>query len=253
MVDINAAADSVAAVAAHPVTVQVINQGPGIWGNVATGSITAGAAIAAVMLTHRFTLKREKAVAKDKQIRERYFIGTELVFMLERFSQRCAPAAYESGYYDHESGYIQVTHDLPDIDYSSITGDWRSLPQELMYRLIQIPVLQEEARKSVAAAFNNDSPWDGDDGLYEFNKQSCRLGLRAIRLSRELRRLCSMPEDELSVHPWSAWRTLSSVRARIIDTDLRHARGHHKMMSELSIPVAVSSSQTSDHKEGDRT
>ncbi|MCZ4061143.1 hypothetical protein O3W44_21665 [Pantoea sp. LMR881] len=151
-------ADSVAAAVTHPVTVQVINQGAGIWGNVATGLITAGAAIAAVMLTHRFTLKREKAAAEGKQIRERYFIGTELVFMLERFSQRCAPAAYESGYYDHESGYIQVTHDLPDIDYSSITGDWRSLPQDLMYRLIQIPVLQEEARKSVAAAFNNDSP-----------------------------------------------------------------------------------------------
>ncbi|MEJ1269052.1 hypothetical protein WDV93_25330 [Pantoea ananatis] len=29
---------------AHPVTVQIINQGPGIWGNVATGLITAGAA-----------------------------------------------------------------------------------------------------------------------------------------------------------------------------------------------------------------
>lgn len=245
--------NGVAAAVSHPVTVKVINQGPGIWGNVATGFITAGAAIGAVMLTHRFTLKREKAAAEGKQTRERYFIGTELVFMLERFSQRCVAAAYESGYYDHETGYIQVTHDLPDIGYSSITGDWRSLPQDLMYRLIQIPVLQEEARKSVAAAFNNDSPWDGDDGLYELNKQSCLLGLRAIRLSRELRRLCAMPEDELSVQPWSAWRTLSIVRARIIDTDLRHARGHQKMMSELSIPVAVRSSQTSDNKEGDST
>lgn len=43
----------------HPLTVQVLNQGTGIWGNVATALITAGAAIAAVMLTHRFTLKRE--------------------------------------------------------------------------------------------------------------------------------------------------------------------------------------------------
>ncbi|WP_162901021.1 hypothetical protein [Erwinia persicina] len=39
-------AEGVAAAVSHPVTVQVINQGPGIGGNVATGLITAGAAIA---------------------------------------------------------------------------------------------------------------------------------------------------------------------------------------------------------------
>jgi len=36
----------------------MVNQGAGIWGNVATDLITAGAAIGAVMLTHRFTLRR---------------------------------------------------------------------------------------------------------------------------------------------------------------------------------------------------
>lgn len=39
-------ADSLSSVVSHPVTVQVINQGPGIWGSVAAGLITAGAAIA---------------------------------------------------------------------------------------------------------------------------------------------------------------------------------------------------------------
>jgi hypothetical protein len=38
-------AEGMAAVASHPVTVQVFMQGPGIWGNVATAIITAGAAI----------------------------------------------------------------------------------------------------------------------------------------------------------------------------------------------------------------
>lgn len=55
---------------ANPVTVQVINQGPGIWGNVATGLITAGAAIVAVMLTHRFTLRREKQASEENRRRE---------------------------------------------------------------------------------------------------------------------------------------------------------------------------------------
>lgn len=65
---------------ANPITVQVISQGLGIWVNVVTVLITAGAAIVAVMLTHKFTLRREKSASEEKQQRQRYFIATELVF-----------------------------------------------------------------------------------------------------------------------------------------------------------------------------
>lgn len=50
----------------------------------ATGLITACAAIAAVMLTHRYTLHREKQASERKLTQEQYFISTELVFLLER-------------------------------------------------------------------------------------------------------------------------------------------------------------------------
>jgi hypothetical protein len=245
--------DGVAAAVSHPVTVQLINLGPGIWGNVATGLITAGAAIAAVMLTHRFTLKRERQASDDKLQRERYFIATELVFLLERFSQRCVLSAWESGYNDEEDGHIRIDHFLPEIDYSGITGDWRSLPPQLMYRLSQVPVLQEEARKSIASAFNNDSPYDGDEGLHELNRQSCRLGLRAIRITRDLRRLCAMPDDDLSANHWSAWRALASRRAWVIDAELRHARSHHKNMAairQLAPDAGPGDATQPDGKEG---
>lgn len=205
--------------------------------------ISAGAGIIGALgsqwLSHIFITKREKRASAEKLKREQYFIGTELVFMLERFAQRCVHSAHESGYNDAENGYIRVEHFLPDFGYDAITGDWRSLPPSLMYRLSQMPVLHEEARQSIAAAFDNDSPYEGDEGLLDLNRQSCRLGLRAIRLSRELRRTCDMPDDDLSAHQWSAWRTLSIVRARIIDADLRHARSHHKTMVALSQVLPV--------------
>jgi hypothetical protein len=234
MADIQAATGGIIAAASHPVTVQVINQGPGIWGNIATGLITAGAAIAAVLLTHRFTLRREKLASEDKLQRERYFIATELVFLLERLAQQCVLSASESGDYD-DRGHIMLEHYLPEIDYSGVTGDWRSLPHALMYRISELPVLREEGRKSVGSAFENDTPFDGSDGIHELNNQSCRLGLRAIRISRELRRTCGMPDDGLSAHHWSAWRVLSAVRARIIDTDLRYGRSHLKTMGALKL------------------
>lgn len=117
--------DGLATVASHPLIVQVINQGTGIWGNVVTGLITAVAAIGAVMLTHRFTLNREKNASDNKIQRERYFIATELVCLLERFAQGCVDPAHESGYVDPQY------RGIPEFSYERITGDWRSLPRNL--------------------------------------------------------------------------------------------------------------------------
>lgn len=49
---VSSVTDAATVAASHPVTIQMINQRPGIWGNVATGFITACAAIGAVRLTH---------------------------------------------------------------------------------------------------------------------------------------------------------------------------------------------------------
>lgn len=112
MPDINQAAANMAATLAHPVSVQVINQGAGIWGNVATGLITARAAIAAVILMHQFTLRRERLASEDKLKREQYFIATQLVFLLERFAQQSVLSATETGDYD-DGGRIMFEHYLP--------------------------------------------------------------------------------------------------------------------------------------------
>ncbi len=201
--------------------------------------IGAAAGIAGALgsqwLSHHFATSRERHASEDKMTRERYFIATGLVFLLERFAQQCVHSACERGYSDHKNGQIRVEHYLPDLNYSAITGDWRCLAPDLMYRLSQMPVQQEEALRSIAAAFDNDSPCEGDEGILELNRQSCQLGLKAIRLSRELRRTCAMPDDELSAHHWSAWRSLSVERARITDADLRYGRSRYKTRDALKL------------------
>ncbi|MCW0310005.1 hypothetical protein [Pantoea ananatis] len=135
-------------VISHPLTVQVINQGPGIWGNVATGLITAGAAIAAVMLTHRFTLHREKLASEKKLAQERLFISTELVFMLEQFAESCASVATDWGY-ENQDGISVPQAPTPVIDYSTVTGDWRALPGRLMYQVRGLTVLKSTSDRII--------------------------------------------------------------------------------------------------------
>lgn len=192
-----------AAAASHPLTVQVINQGPGIWGNVATGLITAGAAIAAVMLTHRFTLRREKLASEDKQHKERYFIATELVFLLEKIGEDCVPPATDYGEAEDEYGLAIPGSRIPDISFSGITGDWRSLPPLIMYRLRELEKMSAESRSALIAAHEDDAAPHYVEYFFRRRQWSVSLGLRAFLLAARLRKLCRMPSVK-TANNWSA-------------------------------------------------
>ncbi len=201
-------ADSLTSAVSHPVTVQVINQGAGIWGSVATGLITAGAAIAAVMLTHRFTRKREKQASEDKLVRERYFISTELIFLLEEFAEGCARVATDNGH-ENNKHVTAPSAPQPELSYSAVTGDWRVLPFRLMYKLRELPVLKTESDRTIDAA--DFIPPEFDEFFEARQYEFTRLGLKAIILARRLRKLASFPESRLNVMPWSAQRVLWNV------------------------------------------
>ena len=69
--------------------VKVVKDSASLWPQIVTAISSAGAALVGVALTHRFTRRREEATAARKRYDELYFISTELVFLLERFAQRC--------------------------------------------------------------------------------------------------------------------------------------------------------------------
>lgn len=214
-----AIADGVAAAVSHPLTVQVINQGPGIWGNVATGLITGlltgGIALTGIWLTHRFTLRREQKASEDKLQKERYFIATELVFLLEQFAEGCGSVATDRGYKDHD-GISVPGSTAPELDYSVVTGDWRALPAVLMYRSRELPVLISSARRTVRDV-DSFAP-DYEEFFSERHYQYTRLGLKAIILARRIRKLVGFPEARLDASPWSAqqvlWKEWRLERAR---------------------------------------
>ncbi|ASN85121.1 hypothetical protein D5073_18740 [Pectobacterium versatile] len=208
----NNVTDGLTTVASHPLTVQVINQGPGIWGNVATGLITAGAAIGAVMLTHKYTLWREKQVSEDRLRRARHFIAIELVFLLEQFAEACSDLAADSG---NDNDDPQPTRepgvDYPKLSFTDICGDWQVLDTRLMYRIRELLVLQKEAHKAIAYIGEGDYYGERKDFFRERRYQYARLGLKAIIQVRRLRMIVGFPETRLAATFWSAQPVLWEV------------------------------------------
>lgn len=202
-------ADAATSALSHPVAVQVINQGPGIWGNVITGLITGlltgGIALTGIWLTHRFTLKREKKVLEDRLQRERYFIAIKLVFILEEFAEGCARVANDNGENnDANQPEREPTVNYPALNFKDIPGDWRSLPAQLMYRIHELPVLQDEAGRAIS--FASEHSWAPYHTEYFRERQYhyARLGLKAIIQARRLRKIAGFPDTRLDASPWSA-------------------------------------------------
>lgn len=207
--------DGLATAVAHPVTVQVINQGQGIWGNVATGLITAGAAITAVILTHRYTLRREKQAAEQKLKREQLFIATELILMLEQYAEECTQVAIDDGWnvapaQSEAEPYV----DYPELNLADVSGDWRVLDLRHIYRIRELPVLQNEARRAIAYAREIPAPPDHKSYFNERQYQFSRLGLIAVIMAERLRRVAGLPGTRLADGEWSAVSRLWKVWRR---------------------------------------
>ncbi|EPE1853242.1 hypothetical protein ACSG7Z_003763 [Cronobacter dublinensis] len=222
MEDIHAAADSIATAISHPVTVQLITQGAGIWGNVATGLITGlltgGITLAGIWLTHRFTLQRERQASEDKLARERLFIATELIILLEQYAEDCAAVASDDGELFFEPN--RQAERVPNTDYpvplnfEMVTGDWRSLPAVLMFRIRELPLLRTEAMGAIKDAGANSTPPDHSEYFSARQYEFSRLGLKAIHLARQLRRKCGLPRSRLNASPWSPQPVMLNVLRR---------------------------------------
>lgn len=202
--------------------VKIVKDSASVWPQIITVVSSAGAALGAVGLTHFFTRRREKAAAEDRLTRERLFIATELVFILERYAEGCARVATDAGEDQLPYKEREPTVNFPDLDLIDVSGDWRVLPGKLMYRIRELPVLQNEANRIIGGVGEYDHPPFYTDYFHERQYQYARLGMKALISAMRLRRAVGLPETRLadtewSAHPvlWKVWRRERRRRAKI--------------------------------------
>lgn len=218
MTDAHAAAASVKSVA----------EGAAAWlplvQTLAGGVIAGGVALYVNHRSHKNALEREekaaavrlrneRQAAEEKLARERYFIATELVFMLETFAEGCARVATDDGE-DDLHGERKTTTEYPVLAFTGVEGDWRALSELLMFRIREIPVLQDEARRMIAGTGEYDSPPDYKWSFQERQYQYARLGLKAIIQARCLRKSAGLPDTRLDATKWSAQPAMWTVWRR---------------------------------------
>ncbi|MGP3159351.1 hypothetical protein ACTVR5_11820 [Serratia marcescens] len=182
--------------------VKIVKDSPGLWTQIITAVSSAGAALFGVYLAHYFARRREKRAAAVKLASERLFIATELVLLLEQFAEG-AHVATDQGEPDQQGEYSPAVKP-PELTVLDVSGDWRALPPLIMYRIRELPILQSEARRDIAAASEHSWAPYHKEGFQERQYQYVRLGLKALILSRRLRKLAGLPDTRLDATEWSA-------------------------------------------------
>ncbi|WP_285142999.1 hypothetical protein [Serratia ureilytica] len=200
--------------------VKIVKDSASLAPQIITAVASIGAALGGVGLTHHFTRKREEKAAAAKQASERLYIAMELVFLLEQFAEGCAQVATDYGELDEHEEYSPEEPE-PELTVLDVSGDWRTLPPLLMYRVRELPVLQSEARRDIAAASEYSYAPYYSQYFQERQYQYARLGLKALILSRRLRKLACLPGTRLDATEWSAQPVLWQAWRRE-----RHRRVH---------------------------
>lgn len=194
-----------------------------------------GAAISGIVAfllarqNHTYTLDRDEKAAdkrqlqarqleEDKRHKELTYISTELIILLEQYAEDCAAVAGDDGelFYEpnRQAERVPNTSYPVPLNFETVTADWRSLPPVLMFRIRELPLLRTDAMGAIDDAEANSTPPDHREFFRARQYEFARMGLKAIHLARQLRRLCGLPRSRLNESAWSAQPEMLRVLRR---------------------------------------
>lgn len=217
--------------------VKAVVQGFSAWmpviSTLAGGVLAGGVALLVSRVNHRYArelgaasaaerLRHEQQLTEDKRQKELFYLTTELVFVLERYAEVCARVASDNGKDDDSRQPERKSMtDYPELNLADVAGDWRALEFRHMYRIRELPVLQDEALRAIAYAGEIPLPPLHEDYFRERQYQFARLGIKAVILAVRLRQATGLPGTRLAGNgEWSAvsvfrgvWRCERALRA----------------------------------------
>lgn len=153
---------------------------------------------------------------------------------LERYASRCAEVVGDDGLCEgqpDEEGYSSIQVPSPKFDPHEFSVEWKSLPGNLMYAVLNFPNKAGFAEKTVSEAFEHAAtPPDYWEGFEERQLQYAQLGLAALELADQLRNYVGLA----SLNSNSEWNPAKYMERHRADIDLiRKKRAIHYKVTDV--------------------
>jgi hypothetical protein len=125
------------------------------------------------------------------------YLAIQVSCALEQYVGRCADVVGDDGLsygQPDENGYRRIQVATPTFNPELLKVEWKSLPANLMYEVLDFPYKAEVANQSVVGTFEYEAtPPDFDEGFEERQLQFANLGIAASKLAAKLREHVGLP------------------------------------------------------------
>jgi hypothetical protein len=170
-----------------------------------------------VALGALLTVAREWWFQSRKTRKDAEYLSILVSCELERYMTRCAEVVGDDGLSEgrpDEQGYCTIQVEAPKFEPLAFSVEWKSLPANLMYEILDFPYKAEVASRSVSDAFERlATPPDFEEGFEERHIQYAILGIAASQLATKLRNYAGMPDR--SFGEWDPVRYMEKQKAAI--------------------------------------
>ncbi|MGF6477688.1 hypothetical protein ABIE06_004545 [Pantoea dispersa] len=194
-----------------------------------------GAATAVVVPLIFNTVKEAVRERKKRKSEERYIV-VQLIFVLDKYISQCEFLSYNDGMYDPEKEYKVTDYVKPELQLSSVKGDYKYLDTDMLYRLHSI----DSKRAQVISELSNldDSYFEDAPECSEYYSKRRELyakhGLYVIELSEDICR-----KFRIKHVSWDGgFNPATSIRERLIQIRASRSRSMLRNMERYAKRVA---------------
>lgn len=194
----------------------------GWWG---LGGVVVGASI---------TWIKDLVIDARCQRRNARYLAIRAVCLLDRYLDGCVAVVGDDGTVQgrpaNPDGTCEVQVATPLFPIEALDGDWKAIPQQLMYALLSLPNVIEEAHQRIGAEFENAFPPDYGEGFEERQFQYATLGLQVAKLAKELRHTYDIPPRAIG-----DWNPVDYLREQLgrIEARREQARARSDSLGDL--------------------
>lgn len=193
-------------------------------------------AAAAVAVPLIYNTVKEAIWESKKRKREERHIVIQLIFMLDKYISQCEFLSYNDGIYDPEKEYKVTGYVKPELQLSSVKGDYKYLDGDMLYRLHSI----DSKRAQVISELSNldDSYFDDPPDFTHYYAMRQELyakhGLYVIELSENICR-----KFRIKHVSWEGgFNPAVSIRERLVQIRASKSRANLRRMEMKAKRVA---------------
>jgi hypothetical protein len=191
-----------------------------------------------VIVGAALTTAKEWWFDRRPQSKDATFLSIQVIFLIDRFIAGCIEVTMDDGLSygspDKEGCKVpQVSH--PVFDPTSIDVEWKSLPSNLMYEILNFPLLIEKSNSYIDSVVEHVAgPPDYEEFFDARIAEFSELGLKALSLAETLRKRSKLPDPPENEEGWSRKEILTKAKKQALESTEKRNKANQATWEDIS-------------------